>query len=554
LLGSVGEANKLFEDLAQYAGKVPFQLDEIMESATTLGGIMDGGRKQIMSWMPLIGDLAAATGLGIRETTEQVQRMLSAGAASADRFRERGVLAMLGFQAGVSYSAKETEERLEKAWESSASKFRGATDEMAKTWTGSVSMLGDAWFQFKRKVMEAGVIEYLKAGIDKATESMGGMKEAAPKVARFVITSIDFIARATARIVDGYKVAKIAALSFGKAAVQARVFVEDLTSPGTWDDFKSGVRSLIAGMESEVKSIQDQARKGYFAAVKKATDAERAVLILEKDIAAARKDTYAIEDVNVFLEKMRTQLELQEKSRDLQKKQAGAIKKTTAAVHEFSDAIRGAFEPEEIVDYAAHTMEVRTHFQGWSEDIEKFGEALDDTKKKTKENKEEIVDYGKKLKTGVADVLSSSILRAIDDAIEGTFNWQRAVRGLAKDMAMMAARMALQVGMKAAFGLAKGGVVPGGLEVPSAAQGRIAMGPQLMQVGDNREKAEAVLPLQRDAKGDLGVVAAGGGGGATIIVQAMDSADVLRSLQQGGVLRTAIQGLVAEGGSEGLGL
>jgi hypothetical protein len=162
LLGSVKEGNKLFDEMAQFASKVPFEYEEIMESATVLAGIMEGGVDEIKMWMPLIGDLAATTGLTIQETTEQVQRMLSAGAASADRFRERGVLAMLGFQAGVSVSAEETKNRLLAAWNDQNSKFRGATDKLANTWSGQLSMMADKWFQFRNMVADAGLFELLK--------------------------------------------------------------------------------------------------------------------------------------------------------------------------------------------------------------------------------------------------------------------------------------------------------------------------------------------------------------------------------------------------------
>ncbi len=87
LLGSAEEGAILFKDLTEWAGKVPFEYQQIMDSATMLAGIMKEGRKEIMEWLPLIGDLAAATGLTITKASEQVMRMLSAGAASADMFR-----------------------------------------------------------------------------------------------------------------------------------------------------------------------------------------------------------------------------------------------------------------------------------------------------------------------------------------------------------------------------------------------------------------------------------------------------------------------------------
>jgi len=132
-----------------------------MEVATALTAVVKGGAEEVLKWLPLIGDLAATTGLSLRDTTSQFIRMYSAGAAAADMFRERGVLAMLGFKAGAKYSAEETMRIMEEEWKSSTSKFRGATDELAKTWDGTMSMLSDAWFLFRNKVMQAGVFEYL---------------------------------------------------------------------------------------------------------------------------------------------------------------------------------------------------------------------------------------------------------------------------------------------------------------------------------------------------------------------------------------------------------
>lgn len=127
-----------------------------------MAGILKGGVDEIKEWMPLIGDLAAASGSTIQESTDQVSRMLSAGAGVADLFRDRGILAMLGFQSGVSYSATETRKRLMAEWKKTDSQFRGATDKLARTWDGLMSMFGDKWFAFRNTVMDAGVFEEMK--------------------------------------------------------------------------------------------------------------------------------------------------------------------------------------------------------------------------------------------------------------------------------------------------------------------------------------------------------------------------------------------------------
>lgn len=203
LLGSAKEGNRLFDEMAKYANTVTFEYEEIMASATQLAGILKGGVKEIKEWMPLIGDLAATAGLDIKTTTEQVSRMLSAGAASADLFRERGTLAMLGFQAGVSYSAEETKKKLMEMWQDPASRFRGTAEKLAGTFDGILGMIADKWFAFRNKVMEGGTFTGLKEtfkAIDavlgkafdsgKADEWAAKIGTAVVDVGRWIITSI----------------------------------------------------------------------------------------------------------------------------------------------------------------------------------------------------------------------------------------------------------------------------------------------------------------------------------------------------------------------------
>lgn len=175
LLGSVAEGNRLFKEMNAYAARTPFEFREVMNSATALAGVLRGGVDEIKGFMPLIADLATASGLGIQETTSQVIKMLSAGAGAADLFRERGILAMMGFTAGVNYSAEETRRKLISSWEDVNSKFRGSAESLVNTWDGAVSNLMDTWFQFQQRVMvEGGVLAYLKAIVQVLTGEMAG--------------------------------------------------------------------------------------------------------------------------------------------------------------------------------------------------------------------------------------------------------------------------------------------------------------------------------------------------------------------------------------------
>jgi len=173
LLGSVEEGNRLFQEMTKFASQVPFEYKEIMESATALAGVMEGGVDEIVKWMPMIADLAAVSGLSIQETTSQVIRMYSAGAAAADMFRERGILAMLGFQAGVSYTVEETRRKM---LESIESKFKGASQKLAKTWEGLMTMLKDKWFQFRDAVMNSAPYDFMKSALDLLNKELDTFK------------------------------------------------------------------------------------------------------------------------------------------------------------------------------------------------------------------------------------------------------------------------------------------------------------------------------------------------------------------------------------------
>jgi len=214
LLGDVKEAGILFQDLTEFAGRVPFEYREIMESATMLAGIMKGGRKEIMEWMPLIGDLAAATGLSIQVASEQVMRMLSAGASAADRFRERGVLAMLGFTAGVTYTVEETRGKLMSAWKDTNSKFANSMKLLAQSWAGLMSMMSDAWFQLRDEVMRAGLFDFMKKGVQVILDEInrlkkeGVLKDWAMETSESVMNIIETLMRAwtwVRRVVEGVK-------------------------------------------------------------------------------------------------------------------------------------------------------------------------------------------------------------------------------------------------------------------------------------------------------------------------------------------------------------
>lgn len=69
---------------------------------------------------------------------------------------------MLGFQAGVKYTAEETRRMLVDSYTAADSKIRGTSEELANTWDGLMSMMSDKWFQFRNLIMDVGVYTALK--------------------------------------------------------------------------------------------------------------------------------------------------------------------------------------------------------------------------------------------------------------------------------------------------------------------------------------------------------------------------------------------------------
>ena len=152
LFGSVGEGARAFDVLNEFAARVPFSLEEIAAASGNLAVISEDA-EALSRNLVITGNVAAATGLNFQITAEQIQRSFAGGIASADIFRERGVRAMLGFQAGATVSVEETAEALERVF-GEGGRFGNATELLANTLTGQVSLVQDAYFQFRRTVSE----------------------------------------------------------------------------------------------------------------------------------------------------------------------------------------------------------------------------------------------------------------------------------------------------------------------------------------------------------------------------------------------------------------
>jgi len=153
LFGSVQEGGKAFQTLTDYAGTVPFSLEQIAAASGNLAIVSDDA-EELNEVLKLTGNIAAVAGLDFKTTGEQLQRAFSTGAAAADIFRERGVLALLGFQQGQKITLDETVRRFKEVF-GEGGEFGMAAQEFAGTLEGTLSMLGDKFLKFQLVVNES---------------------------------------------------------------------------------------------------------------------------------------------------------------------------------------------------------------------------------------------------------------------------------------------------------------------------------------------------------------------------------------------------------------
>ena len=160
LFGNVQEGTKAFDNLISFAARVPFSLQEISAASGNLA-VVSKDADDLTRILKITGNVAAVTGLDFRQTAEQIQRSFAGGIAAADVFRERGVRALLGFKAGATVTAEATIKAFEDTF-GEGGRFGKATEVLATTFTGTLSMLSDKLFKFKLDTNRAGFFDFFK--------------------------------------------------------------------------------------------------------------------------------------------------------------------------------------------------------------------------------------------------------------------------------------------------------------------------------------------------------------------------------------------------------
>ena len=220
LFGSVEEGAKAFDVMSKFASKVPFSLEQIQAGAGNLA-VVAKDSKELAKILEITGNVASVTGLDFQTTAEQIQRSFSAGVASADIFRERGVRDLLGFKAGATVTAEETAEAFERVF-GKGGRFAGATDDLAQTFTGTLSMIGDKIFNFQKTVADE-FLKGLKQEFGKLDKALEANQATIDKIARAVgkglSDAVILAGKGVEFISDNFKIFK----ALGMALVVAKI-------------------------------------------------------------------------------------------------------------------------------------------------------------------------------------------------------------------------------------------------------------------------------------------------------------------------------------------
>ena len=351
LFGSAQEGARAFDNMVEFASKVPFTLADIQQASGNLAVVSDDA-DHLSELLEITGNVASATGLDFRTTAEQIQRAFAGGIASADIFRERGVRAMLGFQAGATVSVDETIKRFREVF-MEGGEFGNVTKDFAKTLTGTISMLQDKLFQFQKAIADEFFSE-LKLAFGDLNESLESNKHAIQDFGRDIGLALADITRAIVDNIDiiiasvkalGVAIGILVTVSIGKFIKGLSLLKKALVGVGA-------VLSLVLDAFEEEITISEEVIKQND---KMAEGQELLAKMTAKAEAEQRKKNKTDQDQLKLLEKIEKQL-----------------KKNIDAMKEFNDQqlesleLRNQMQNKELLDF----------FESLESAVERAGESI----------------------------------------------------------------------------------------------------------------------------------------------------------------------------------
>ena len=257
LFGSADEGAKAFDNMVKFASKVPFTLNDIQQASGNLAVVADDA-DHLSELLEITGNVASATGLDFRTTAEQIQRSFAGGIASADIFRERGVRAMLGFQAGATVSVDETIKRFKEVF-MEGGEFGNVTADFAKTLTGTLSMLNDKLFQFQKAIADEFFAE-LKLAFGDLNNTLDNSTEEIQKFGRKVGRALAKVVETIVANIDELKIA-LTALGIFLSVTFVAFLAKAIAKMGAFGKILTVVSSAVAIYIEKANRFKDENEK-----------------------------------------------------------------------------------------------------------------------------------------------------------------------------------------------------------------------------------------------------------------------------------------------------
>jgi len=275
-LGSTNKAREAMKLFRDFATQTPFELPEVIAGGRQLLAF-GFSLKEVEGVLRDAGNAAAGTGANVLDLTRAFGRLKSGDFGEAlERFRDFGInlraLRPELFTKAGSFTgtAKEAVEAVRKVIQEGSGEFKGFNglmEKQAASFNGIMSMLSDAWFNFRAAISDSGVFRAAKEGFRgilteiERLQSKGKLDEWANTIGGSVLILIDSLkllapsGGTIESVIDGFvKFGSISVQVFARA-VEALSIVTDAVGifvgafVGSWDTIKSnGVAPFLSAL------------------------------------------------------------------------------------------------------------------------------------------------------------------------------------------------------------------------------------------------------------------------------------------------------------------
>ena len=219
-----GEGEIWFAKLNQWASDMPINTEKAIKAFTSMRAM---GMQPTIDDMTTLVDTVSALGggvdvlEGIARALGQIQTKGKVATQELYQLAERGIPAMeilsdeLGLtseQLGdIGNQGVEAGKAIEALLKGMQERFGGLSAKIMETWSGMIEQMNDSWYNFRKDVMAAGVMEAIEAGLKNVISAIDDLKsdtdsynEVVARTAKFIINSIANVVNALPALGQGF--------------------------------------------------------------------------------------------------------------------------------------------------------------------------------------------------------------------------------------------------------------------------------------------------------------------------------------------------------------